>query len=145
MKVSKKVIPYKLKKMVLPIMCAGLMGTACSKVASDHNIKQHDTYYYFDQDYWDELINLNQIKASADSIEVRYIIFKVLPDNNFAWINMGIPFENAIAPAFDAAKGKGRGQGTFNNVRNHPDNTTVEPIYNELGYTFQYESNTKTR
>ena len=126
--------------LLLPTMCIGIMCTACSKPQPEP-IQQYDTFYYFARDHYEELCDLEQISASVDSVEVRYIIFQVKKDN-WSGVNFTAALKNVIEPAFEAAKGKGR--GTFNYVDNDHYSWDVEDRYNELGYTFEYYKKTKT-
>lgn len=78
MKVLKKVIPYQVRR-ALPILGIAMGGMFMSSCHDDDEpkIKQHDTTYTWGIDNFYNNTKLNaQIRASADSASVRYVILK---------------------------------------------------------------------
>jgi len=77
-----KILPYKLRR-ALPIL--GLAGATialngCSK--DDEQITQHDTVYTWGCDKYSEIWPTDKINASADSVQVRFVILK---NDGAAW------------------------------------------------------------
>ncbi len=141
MRFSKK-FSYKLSKPFAVLALAGsglVMG--CSKDDPKNDIvPQHDTVYTFAPGDNKILNNYEQISASADSVEVRYVIFEVQSGERGGWRGMSMKpiLEKGLKPAFEAAKGKGRGRGTFENVSDVQASNIVEPEFNALGFQFEY-------
>lgn len=135
--------PTRISKLSKPLVVVTLAGATlfagCSKDdKKDEIVPQHDTVYTFAPNTYDNLKNLEQIKRSADSVEVRTIIFRVI-NGNYGW--NGINFKALLSifqQAFDAAQGKGEGDGVFKNVTDNNTIRSVEPEYNKLGYKFEY-------
>ncbi len=139
MRFSKK-FSYKLSKPFAVLALAGsglVMG--CSKDDPKNDIvPQHDTVYTFGRGWYDNLTNLTQISASADSTEVRRIIFQLDTEkDNWAGLNMK-GFVSGFEKAFQAAKGKGEGRGVFKNVTNQDANHEIESQYNAWGFQFEF-------
>lgn len=79
MQILKKIIPYKIRR-ILPIAGIAAMGMAlpsCDK--DDEPVPIHDTVYTWGMDMFHDGVATfpeKQIRASADSASVRYIILK---------------------------------------------------------------------
>lgn len=135
--------PTRISKLSKPVTMLALAGATlfagCSKDdKKDEIVPQHDTVYEYAQDWWQNLENVNQISASADSVEVHKIIFKAAGNSfyntNFAYKDIKEMFENA----FRAAKGKGFANDTLKDVRDTEGVRAVEPQYKAWGIHFQY-------
>ena len=136
MKVMKKSFPYRIKGALLSVLGAGIMGASCNKTQTQ--VETHDTVYNFGRGRYSELLDLDQIRRSADSIEVRNIIFQVRANDNWSGENMPALLELGLQPAFDATKGKGKGRGTFTKVSDYEYNRQVEAQYKALGFGYEY-------
>lgn len=120
MRFDKKVLNSLSKRYaVMAIGAASVLG-ACSK-DNGPGVEQHDTTYTFAPFQYEQLDDLEQIRRSADSIEVRHIYFEVQSGDEYGWegINLNGTIKHVDA-AFDAARGKGRGKGVFENVTDDP-------------------------
>ena len=96
----------------LPLVAAAAIVLAGCKKDEDP-VVQHDTTYTFNKNDGSN-ISPNKIKASADSVEVRYIY--LVPTGhfrNFISHNVTYMITNNLKPAIAAAKGKGKGKGNF--------------------------------
>lgn len=121
--------------LLLALMGAS-MFTSCSK---DHELEQHDTVYTFSRTNPNNLKNLEQIAASADSAEVRNIIFKVVYESEqdtWEGASMTRYYDNLLEYAFRVANGKGRGNsdGVFRGVFDNDYNRAAEDLYKKLGW-----------
>lgn len=77
----KKVLPYKLRR-VLPILgFAGATLAGCSK-DDEPTIQQHDTVYVWGRDDVSQVWPTDNINASADSVQVRRVILQM---NDTRW------------------------------------------------------------
>ncbi|MDR2562847.1 MAG: hypothetical protein LBC98_02770 [Prevotellaceae bacterium] len=145
-KMLKKKIPYNFKKGLLMAMIGGMAFQSCKK--DEEPIVQHDTTYSFSSRNYDNLENLNRVRASADSAQVRNIIFQVIPNNDgeeFWGVTIANPVNNAIKPAFEAANGKGKGKGTFLNVREVKLDAETAAWLNAQGYSIEFYKESATK
>jgi len=125
-------------KKIIPIFTALLIGALCFN-ACKQEPRQHDTIYTFTAWDFSQIANVEQIAASADSIEVRKIIFKVMPANNnveFGGVRLGQILEETLKPAFEAANKKGVGEGCLLNVTDANQKSIAE--CKELGFEIEY-------
>ena len=99
------------KKLSL-IVAAAIVLAGCKK--DEDPVVQHDTTYTFNKHDVSNINPTDKIKASADSIGVRYIY--IVPTGhfiNFISHNVTYMITNNLKPAIAAAKGKGKGKGNF--------------------------------
>ena len=70
----KKIMPYKIKRLIpmLGLAGAAMVMPGCEKTP----IQQHDTVYMWGAGDWKNIWPADNIRASADSAEVRYVILK---------------------------------------------------------------------
>lgn len=149
MRFTKK-ISYKLSKPVAMMALAGAsLFAGCSKdddKGLEPEPKTKTTTYVFRPFVYENLTNLDQIKASADSVEVSKIIFRALNtdidgDSTSAWAGVNLRgVYNASIPALEAAKGKGQMQGTLKNVTEAPVNREFAPKLEALGLKVIFEA-----
>ena len=53
-----------------------LAGSALFAACEKDDEPQHDTTYMWGRNYWDEVWPADKVRASADSVQVRYVILK---------------------------------------------------------------------
>ena len=70
----KKIMPYKIKRLIpmLGLAGAAMVMPGCEKTP----IQQHDTVYMWGVIDWTNIWPADNVRASADSAEVRYVILK---------------------------------------------------------------------
>lgn len=135
--------PTRISKLSKPLVVVTLAGAilfaGCSKDdKKDEIVPQITRVYDFYPRAYSNLENLEQISASADSIEVKEIVFQLKGDS---WYSVDMRMvANVLEPAFAAAKGKGTAgkDATFKMVEDDKWNRGVEPRLNKLGYTVEY-------
>jgi hypothetical protein len=106
-------VPYKLKMLGLGALAtAGTVFSSCER--EEEPIQQHDTYYYFAPAEYEALKNFAQIKASADSAQVRKIYF--IPCGTWEYVSADGAHnlrKNVLEPALAIAPTKTSGDGEF--------------------------------
>lgn len=136
--------PTRISKLSKPVSMLALAGATlfagCSKDdKKDEIVPQITRVYNFYPNGYDNLKNLEQISASADSIEIKEIVFEPKSDD---WYSANMrAVANVLEDAFAAAKGKGTAgkNAVFKEV--DPElkvNKEAEPRLNALGYTVEY-------
>lgn len=138
--------PTRISKLFKPLVVLTLAGATlfagCSKDdKKDEIVPQITRVYNFAPEMYDNLENLEQISASADSIEIKEIVFQVKNDGKYAWYSIDMRrVANVLEPAFAVAKGKGTTgkNATFKMVKDAEHNRLAEPRLNALGYTVEY-------
>lgn len=127
--------------MTMLAIAGATLFAGCSKDNDDKGPEQHDTVYCFGPGDYDAIDDLEQIQASADSVEVRNVIFKVTYDKRDSWgtIDMKSFYNNTLEYAFIVSHGKGVGNGVFKGVGDNEWNRSIESTYTKLGFdSFQY-------
>lgn len=141
--------PTRVSKLSKPLVVVTLAGATlfagCSKDdKKDEIVPQITRVYNFYPNIYDNLENLEQISASADSIEIKEIVFE--PQGDY-WYNANMKaVANALEGAFAAAKGKGTAgkNAIFKEVDSESKrNVEAEPRLNALGYTVEYRKVTQ--
>jgi hypothetical protein len=111
-------MPYKLKVLGIGAgLAAGALFVSCQKDDDNPPIQQHDTEYTFNIHTIISLTDVAQIKASADSAEVRKIYF--VPQGTWEQASSnGISNlrKNMLEPALAAAGSKGSGKGNWADI-----------------------------
>ncbi|MCH5318290.1 MAG: hypothetical protein J1E38_01105 [Paramuribaculum sp.] len=106
----------KLKKLY-PLAVMAALALSLFASCDDKEEFNKTTVYEFGRLNIDNL-NIEQIGRSADSVQVSTIIFRVIPEANWSGANMYVVYQY-LKEYFEAAKGKGKAEGTFMNVNNN--------------------------
>lgn len=81
-------------------------------------------------------VSTEKIERSADSVQVSTIVFYVNPNATWDGFNMASVYLT-LKEYFEAAKGKGKAEGTFMNVNN---NLQYADSVASLGYGIEFKS-----
>jgi hypothetical protein len=119
---GEKIIPCKLKMLGIGAgLAVGTLFGACQKENDTTQIQQHDTDYTFNIHTIISLKDITQIKASADSAEVRKIYFVPYGTwEQFSSNGISNLRKNVFEPALAAAGSKGSGKGNFEDINITP-------------------------
>jgi hypothetical protein len=134
----KKVTPYNLRKLVsMTILAFSPIMSSCDK-NDDAEVEQHDTVYTFSADDFSNIVPVDKIKASADSVQVRKI-YMVPVGKEDQWMvltarNINALTENVFKKAKEVSPSKVEGRGNIElkpGVINPADSVSLV----EIGFT----------
>lgn len=136
-------------KRLLYLMLILALVIGCSKDNDELDAATKTTTYTFGPRVYDQIENIDQIKASADSVQVGKIIFQAsnvdaLGDSIYGWkgVNMRGLY-NTLMPAMNATKNKGECRGTLKRVNNSDLNREYVPKLEALGLKIIFDIETE--
>lgn len=124
----------KLKKLY-PLAVMAALALSLFASCDDKEEFNKTTVYEFNSFNYKNL-NIQQIGRSADSVQVMTIIFKAQSNDDWDGSSMYTVYVT-LKEYFEAAKGKGKAEGTFMNVNN---NLQYADSVASLGYGIEFKS-----
>ena len=124
----------KLKKLY-PLAVMAALALSLFAACDDKEEFNKTTVYEFGRQNYDGL-SIEQIGRSADSVQVSTIIFRAKPNVDWDGQNMHALY-STLKEYFEAAKGKGKAEGTLMNVSNI---TQYADSVASLGYGIEFKS-----
>lgn len=138
-----------MKRLLYLTLSLSLLVVGCSKDKDELDPETKTTTYTFGPHVYDQIKNIAQIKASADSVQVGKIIFQatnVSPagDSIYGWkgCNM-MGLHNVLMPAMNASKNKGECRGTLKRVSPTATSREYAPKLEALGLKIIFDIETE--
>lgn len=140
-----------MKRLLYLMLSLSLLVVGCSKDKDNDELdpETKTTTYTFGPRWYDQIENIDQIKASADSVQVGKIIFQATNlsetgDSIYGWwgVNMRTPY-NKLTAALNAAKNKGECRGTLKRVSDGEINREYAPKLEALGLKIIFDIETE--